>query len=37
MTLAEIKPNGDCLYDRDGKLVGIWYGQPDGFGSSGVD
>lgn len=27
MTLAEIKPNGDCLYDRDGKLVGIWYGE----------
>lgn len=28
MTLAEIKPmHGESLYDRDGKLVGIWYGE----------
>ena len=28
MTLAEIKPmHGEGLYDRDGNLVGKWYGE----------
>lgn len=28
MTLAEIKPmRGESLYDRDGNLVGKWYGE----------